>query len=163
MQKKDYSEWKPNPNKDASASAIETACSLIANCLYRPSDLPKGQSLFGMRFNIKRAYLDYFKSRPEKPMPSQVENQHLFEIIELNKAPKPEGAKFAPWIDDIDYANNKKILESFFPKLFESIQLAPMKAGAASPKRDAEIDALKKQVAELKELISSQKERKEAS
>ena len=81
MQKKDYSEWKPNPNKDASASAIETACSLIANCLYRPSDLPKGQSLYGMRFNIKRAYMDFFKSRTEKPMPSQVENQHLFVVL----------------------------------------------------------------------------------
>ena len=126
----DFSNWKPSQDKDASPKSIDAACKMVTFCLFRASDLPKGQSLYGMQFNVKAALYDLYKDRPGKPLPSQKEVSYLWDLINFNKAPRNEGDKYAPWVDEIDYKENKKILNDLFDcKFFESIRLE--KAGSA--------------------------------
>ena len=99
MQKtNDFSNWKPSQDKDASAKSIDAACKMIPHCLYRVEDLPKGQSLYGMQFNIKAAFYGLFKTRAGKPLPSQLEVSYLWDIINANKAPKCANEAYATWI-----------------------------------------------------------------
>ena len=125
----DFSNWKPSQDKDASPKSVDAACKMISHCLFRASDLPKGQNLYGMQFNIKAALYDLYKDRPGKPLPSQLEVSYLWDIINANKAPKGADDTYAPWLKEINYKENKKMLNKLLPKLFESIRLE--KAGSA--------------------------------
>ena len=158
----DFSSWKPSQDKDASTKAVDAACKMIPYCLFRASDLPKGQSLYGMQFNVKAAFYALFKTRAGKPLPSQLEVSYLWDIINANKAPKGDGDTYAPWLEEINYKENKKMLNKLLPKFFESIRLekaGSAKESAANKALEAEKQKnadLEKRLALLEQMINGE-------
>ena len=167
MQKtNDFSNWKPSQDKDASAKSIDAACKMIPYCLYRVEDLPKGQSLYGMAFNTKAALYGLFKTRAGKPLPSQLEVSYLWDIINANKAPKGADDAYAPWLEEINYKENKKMLNKLLPGLFESTRLekaGSAKESAANKALEAEKQKnadLEKRLALLEKMINGKASKK---
>ena len=146
----DPSKWTPSQHKDASPAAITGACKLISSCLWRQSDLPKNVNTFGMGIRLTKAFYSFFESREGKPMPSQVEVQVLWNIVELNQTP---GSRKLMSVEEINFKENIKILEDAFPGLYGSVSLEQGETVSTSKAvlnaQATEIEQLKEQVALL--------------